>query len=83
MTLEKRSRESGGGMQISIKNHIHANVRVASHRHLHERRQETGVVQEFSPEGTVVSAEIYQNDQLLSEGTVNKVVRWRGHWVEY
>ncbi|MDQ3100520.1 MAG: hypothetical protein M3R08_03970, partial [Bacteroidota bacterium] len=42
-----------------------------------------GLFQEFSPAGEIVSAKIYNNDQLLSEGSVNNVGALEGPWTEY
>src|SRR4030095_16300184 len=52
-------------MQINIKNTYHPNGRVATIGSYTKEGQKQGLFREFSEEGTVVSAAIYQNDQLL------------------
>ena len=70
-------------LTVEIKRTFHPNGKVASLGSYSKSGKREGLFKEFSLDGTVSSAKIYQGDQLISQGLVNDIGAMEGPWVEY
>ena len=70
-------------LTVEIKRSFHPNGKVASIGSYSKSGKREGLFKEFSMDGQVNAAKIFQGDQLISEGLVNDLGALEGPWTEY
>lgn len=66
-------------LTVEIKRTFHSNGKVASLGGYSKSGKREGLFKEFSTDGSIKGARLYQGDQLLSEGLVNEAGAWKDH----
>ena len=80
--LGKKQEQAAEAVMLDLKNTYHTNGKVASIGSYTKDGRKHGLFREFSADSAPVGASIYNDDRLLSEGSVNTIGAMEGHWVE-